>query len=447
MKKLVYSLLILTFIIVCAFIVYRYKDGVEKDLVAFYPLQDRKGTSVYSPDWAITKDKANNLIRVVRDNPDDTKSALQLAALYIKESRITGNTMYYDAAALKYIQQVLEKDPENFEALTYKALVYLSQHHFAEGIELALKAQKVGPYNAFVYGLLVDGYVEMGNYKAAIESADKMVSLRPDIRSYSRISYLREIHGDLPGAIEAMKRSVKAGAPGDESTAWSRIQLGRLYETTGDLKSAEMHYLIALEERPGYPYAFAGLANIAVANKAYPKAISFLEKADSSVTDYSLKEQLATLYMNTGNTPKAKTLMNLMISGMKEEAQKGEEEEGIGHYNDRELAYAYLAINENGKALEHALAEYNRRPENIDVNETVAWAYYRQNNALKAIPYLESALKTGSKNPTLLCRAGLIYASAGNKSKAKDLLQEALKNNPNINEELKKEGTLQLVKL
>ncbi len=43
---------------------------------------------------------------------------------------------------------------------------------------------------------------------------NRMVSIRPDIRSYSRISYLREIHGDIPGAIEAMELAVEAGAPG-----------------------------------------------------------------------------------------------------------------------------------------------------------------------------------------------------------------------------------------
>ena len=53
-----------------------------------------------------------------------------------------------------------------------------------------------------------------------------MVDIRPDIRSYSRVSYLREIYGDYPGAIEAMKMAVDAGVAGDEATEWARIQLG-----------------------------------------------------------------------------------------------------------------------------------------------------------------------------------------------------------------------------
>ena len=89
-----------------------------------------------------------------------------------------------------------------------------------------------------------------------------MISIRPDIRSYSRVSYLREIHGDYPGAIEAMKLAVDAGLPGDEATEWARVHLGHLYEITGDLKNAEMHYLIALQKRPGYAYAIAGQGSI-----------------------------------------------------------------------------------------------------------------------------------------------------------------------------------------
>jgi hypothetical protein len=66
------------------------------------------------------------------------------------------------------------------------------------------------------------------------------------------------------------------------------------------------------------------------------------------------------------------------------------------------------------------------------VNETVAWVYYNKGNAEKAVMYIKEALKTNCKNPVLLCRAGLIYASAGDKAMAKTILQDGLKNNPVI---------------
>ena len=212
-KKIIYPLALLLFAAAALFIV--VKSNKRQSIV--YELKERKGISDKNSEYIMTRASADRLKLAIAENPDDKKSMLGLASLYIQELRITGDHMYYDMAALQQINNVLSIDPENFEALTYKTLVYLSQHHFAEGLELAEKAHSINPYNAFIYGLLVDGNVEMGNYKKAVENSDSMVSIRPDIRSYSRISYLREIHGDYPGAIEAMKLAVGAGMPGDET--------------------------------------------------------------------------------------------------------------------------------------------------------------------------------------------------------------------------------------
>ena len=439
-KKITYLALAILFLSVGAFVVLRHNKKLHTKANAFYPLQERKGVMASSAEWAATKTKAGDLIRIVRENPSDVKSALELATVYIQEARVTGDNMYYNAAALQYINKVLEQNPAEFEALTLKALVYLSQHHFADAITIAEQAQKVGPYNAFVYGLLVDGHVEMGNYEAAVANAEKMMSLRPDIRSYSRVAYLREIHGDNTGAIEAMNSAVKAGGGGDESTSWARVQLARLYENVGQLNYAEMHYTIALDQRPGYAYAIAGLGNIAETQKDYNKAIELYQEADSLLVDYSFKEKLASLYERKGEQKKAKVLLKEVIKGMSEHTEMGEKEDDIGHYADRELAYAYVLEKDYKKALKHALAEYRRRPKNIDVNETAAWVHYKRKEYGKALPYIESALRTGCKNPTLLTRAGLIFAENGQPSKAKALLQEALANNPAIDLPLKQEG-------
>jgi tetratricopeptide (TPR) repeat protein len=437
-KKYISLALAILFMGAIAFIVVRYE--VKNKPVAFYPLMERKGPGALSAEWASTKSTGEKLIRMVRDNPDDLKSRIALATLYAREARITGNYMYYDGAALRYINEVLAKDPNHFEALTLKAMLYLSQHHFSDGLVLAQQAQQTNPYNAFVYGLLVDANVELGNYPEAVKNSDQMVSIRPDIRSYSRISYLREIHGDYPGAIDAMKMAVEAGGYGDEATEWARIQLARLYENTGDRKAAEMHYTIALDERPGYAYAVAGLAHLAMASKDYKKAIALYEQADNTVSDYSFKEQLAQVYFAMGDREKGEELIHTIIEAMSRDAQKGEQDNKVGHYADRELANAYVLINDYDKALQHALAEYHRRPQNIDVNETMAWVYYKMGDAQKAVPYIDVALRTHCQNPTLLCHAGLIYTKAGDAHKAKELLQEALKNNPSIEVDLKEES-------
>lgn len=444
-KATLYSIILIAFVGAIVFIFYKYQSGKTEEENKIYTLLERKGAASQTDEWKKTQSQALKFLQTIRTTPDDAKSLIGLATIFIKEARITGNYAYYDMAALKYTNDVLKTDASNFEALTLKSMLYLSQHHFADGLAIAEQAKKINPYNAYVYGLIVDGNVEMGNYDSAVASAQKMVDTRPDIRSYSRISYLREIFGDYKGAIDAMAEAETAGVPGEEGTEWTRIQLGHLYENIGDLQNAELQYSSALAERPGYAYALAGLARIATASKDYNKAIELYKSADSSVTDFSFKEALADVYRLTGKKDKADEIENKVIDEMNNQAQSGNNNENIGHYVDRELAYAYLKVNNYDKALEHALLEYNRRPANIDVNEAVAWAYYSKGDYQKALPYIKTALKTNSKNPTLLCRAGLIFAKIGDTALAKTNLEEALKSNPNIPENLKSEsaGVLQ----
>jgi len=446
-KNSIYGFTIFLFLLAAGGIFFKYKNDETKKENKLFPVLARKGSAAETDEYKAVLARSIKLMNTIKTRPDDSKASLALAALYVQEARASGNYMYYDQAALKYVNAVLAKDPQNFEGLSIKALLMLSQHHFAEGLKIAESAKTINPYNAFIYGLIIDGNVEMGNYTAAVENADKMVSIRPDIRSYSRISYLREIYGDYPGAIDAMKMAVSAGLPGDEGTEWSRVQLGRLYENTGDLKNAEMHYTIALQNRPAYAYAFAGLARIAAASNNFQKATAYYLQADSLVNDYSIKEELSDVYKAAGEKEKAETLANAVIDGMNAAAAKEKKDDSAGHYSDREMAYAYLKINQYDKALGHALLEYNRRPENIDANETLAWVYYSKGDYAKALPLAQTALKTNSKNPVLLCRMGLIYFKNADKVTAGKLLKAGLQANPNISMVLKTaaEHTLQLL--
>jgi len=436
-KNSIYSFTIFLFVLAICGIFFKYKHDETKRGNKIFPVLARKGAASATDEFKSVQTRSIALLNTIKAKPDDIKTGIALATLYVQEARASGNYMYYDKAALKYINAVLAKEPKNFDALSIKALLMLSQHHFAEGLKIAEEAKDINPYNAFIYGLIIDGNVEMGNYTAAVDNADKMVSIRPDIRSYSRISYLREIHGDYPGAIEAMKMAVSAGLPGDEGTEWSRVQLARLYENTGDMKNAAMYYTISLDNRPSYAYAIAGLARVATAANNYKQAIDYYLQADSLVNDFTIKEELSDVYKASGEKEKSEELANAVINGMNAAAANEKKDDSSGHYSDRELAYAYLKVNQFDKALDHALLEYNRRPANIDVNETLAWVYYAQGDYAKALPFAKTALKTNCQNPVLLCRMGLIYFKNGNKIIAGKLLKAGLLANPNINTELK----------
>lgn len=421
-KRRVYTIFIIVFMVMATGIILKYSQDKNKEKVKIYGLIERKGRDSSNKEWKELKEKADNFSAALEADPSDIKAALGLASLFIQEARVSGNYAYYDKATLKTVNDVLAIDSLNFEALVYKSLVYFSQHHFVEGLAIAEKAKNINPYNPYVYGLMVDGNVELGNYDSAIVNSDRMVAIRPDLTSYSRISYLREIHGDYKGAIEAMKLAVEAGGPGDEYTEWSRVQLGALLEKTGDYKNAAVLYQVSLNLRPAYPFAYAGLGRVAIAAKDYKSAIAYYDSANAVIDDHAIKEGLADAYLLAGNTTKANSLFKRIVASLSANASQEKNDENIGHYSDRELAYAYLKINEKDKALEHALMEYNRRPGNIDVNETVAWVFYTKGEYEKALPYLKTALKTNSRNPVLLNRAALIYYKTGRKDLAKSLL-------------------------
>ena len=119
--------------------------------------------------------------------------------------------------------------PDNYNALKLRAKLQLSNHQFAEALETVRRAQTFRDDDHDVWGMITDALVETGDYAGAVKAAQRMIDLRPDSSSYSRVSYLRELHGDTEGAIQAMTLAVKAANPNDpEGLTFYRTQLRAL---------------------------------------------------------------------------------------------------------------------------------------------------------------------------------------------------------------------------
>ena len=408
-------------------------------------LLGRKGYIANSGEWLNTKAAIEKLLADIRSNPKDDKAKINLALAYIQESRITGNHAHYDAAAMQLVDELLEKNSDNIQALCAKATIQLSQHHFADALQTGNKAVKLNPYSAYNYGILTDANVELGKYEDAIKDADKMVSLRPDLRSYSRISYLREIFGDVNGAIDAMNMAVNSGIPGTEQVEWARVYVGHLYEMKGKVDSAEIQYRLSLVHRPNYPFAYAGLGRTAKAKNHYPEAIKYFTLAKEGMDDYSFNDELADVYRYSLKRDDAQRELTQAINMLS--ANNGKEGSSAhGHYSDRELALLYLKNYNYDLALQPAMTEYNRRPDNIDVNQTLAWIEYRRGDYGDANNKINTALRTGSKNPTLLLEAGLIKIKAGNPAEGKKLINQSLAINVYTDPLLKHEAEMAIGK-
>ncbi|MBC3789453.1 tetratricopeptide repeat protein, partial [Spirosoma utsteinense] len=388
------------------------------------PLFERRGELAGAVEWQKTKEKVAELTKKISDKPNEVKPRLQIAMIYLSEARITGEHPYYYPAILRVLDGVLSIDPKNFEATTFKSSVKMSQHQFAEARELAEKARQINPNNAYVYGVLVDANVELGNYEEAVAMSDKMQALKPSLESYSRASYLREIYGNYPSSIEAMKLAVQAGLPGSEPQCWSKNTLAHLYETTGQLDKAEQQYDGILSVRPSYAFALRGKAQVYKARKEYDKALTELEKAARIMPEFSFHEEMAEIYALQGDKDKAQRKYVEVAKMLDEDARSG-------HSVDLELCKLYTKTGQLDSALVYGMREYQKRPKNIDVNHALAWVYFNQKNVPKAQEHMRVALRTGLKDPELLQRAGAIAKAMGNAEASNKLIADARKTNPN----------------
>lgn len=363
-------------------------------------LLDRNARIQNGKEWETIQNYYVDFKQNLAANPENVKDRLNLANLYIMEARVTGEHGHYYPAALQMLNEILEIQPEDddivFRTLTTKAGVQLSLHEFADALETAKKAVVFNSYNAQIYGVLVDCYVELGDYEKAVAMADKMVSIRPDLRSYSRVSYLREIHGQTEGAIEAMEMAVKAGYPSYEETAWARLTLGELHKNYGDKKAAKMHYTVALQEREDYPFAIAALADLEMEEGNYKKAEELLNDAAAIIPEVGFYEQMAHIYNETGRKAEKEQTVKEIYEMLADDVVHG-------HNMNMEYAAIYRDLENNyDKALEYALIEYEKRPENIDVNRLLATIYVKTGDRAKAEEHLTKASVTNSQHPELL---------------------------------------------
>jgi len=385
----------------------------------------RQGELANAVEWPKTQQKVEELKMQIAKEPNNVKPRLQLVTIYLSEARITGEHPYYYPAILKVLDGVLAINPKNFEANVFQASVKMSQHQFAEAKTIAEKARAINPNNAYVYGILVDANVELGNYEEAVKMSDKMQALKPSLESYSRASYLREIYGDYPGSIEAMVLAVQAGLPGSEPQCWSKNTLGHLYETTGQLDKAEQQYIEILAMRPSYAFALGGLARVEKARKEYPQALANLAKAAAIMPEFSFHEEMAEIYALQGDKEKAAKKYAEVVTMLDQDAKSG-------HLVDLEMCKLYTKSGNADLALAAGMKEYAKRPQNIDVNHALAWVHFIKNDPKKAQQHMQVALRTGSKDPELLKQAGAIELALGNTEQGNKLTAAAKKINPTI---------------
>jgi tetratricopeptide (TPR) repeat protein len=366
------------------------------------------------------------LQQTLRDDGGNGRAATLLGDAYLQKARETADPSYYPKAQLLF-QHALDLDGKNFEAMVGLGTLALARHQFADGLQWGERARAIDPYHAPALGVIADAQVELGRYDEAVRTIQAMVDLRPDLASYARVSYIRELLGDRAGALAAMNEAATAGAASAENVAWTQVQLGNLRFDGGDLAGADHAYAEALAALPDYPYGLAGQAKVAAARGDLATAADLYDRAVRTMPIPEFVIAYGDVLAAAGRTTDADRQYALVAAIQQIYAANGVDV-------DLELA---LFTADHGRpdelpaAVDRMRAVVARRP-SVTAYDALGWALYRSGDLAGARDASRRALRLGTQNPLLLFHAGMIDAALGDQSAAIEHLGAALRLNPHF---------------
>ncbi len=371
-----------------------------------------------------TDEQITDLQGRISHAPAKAENYTVLGNLYLQKARESGDPAYYNLAD-GILKKSLNLDPESADTLVALAGLAITRHQFEDGLALGQRALSLDARKTAVYGVIEDAQVQLGRYDEAFATAQAMEDLRPDLSSYTRVSYLRELQGDLPGAIELMRQAADAGAIGSEARAWTQVQLGTLYFNGGDLAAAEAEYRHALYERPGYLHARAGLASIKAAQGDFEQAASLYDAIVKIMPLPQYVIALADVYRAAGNNEDA--LQAEALVGVEDQLQRAS---GVNTDAEMALFAADHDIDLSG-ALGRAQAAAAVRP-SVFAEDVLAWTLYKNGRYEEAQAASDQALRLGWRDGLARYHAGMIALRLGQTERARIYLAEALTQNPSF---------------
>jgi len=334
----------------------------------------------------------------LREHPQDSASAILLADALLRQARVTTDSRPANRAA-DVLGSALKGDPGQYDALRMLGAVQLSRHRFRDALDVARRARDERPGDAWNYGVVGDALLELGEYDQAFDAFDHMVTLRPSADAYARVSYARELRGDLEGALEVMRMAADATSAHDlEAKAWYTAQAGELWLKLGKLDDAERAYRRAVFFFPRYPHALIGLGKAKAARGDRDGALEiFLDQLTRTPT-LDLAARVGDLVAARGDAAEAERYYQLAES----------------------LAGPGIAQTEGALAL--FLAEHDRKlPEAVRIARTVegtrhdiftedavAWALFKSGRVAEAYQASQRAMRTGTRDARILEHAAAI---------------------------------------
>ena len=423
------TVLAATLIAACAEMAPPTADAPRAQAPPTQPMPSGGATSVVGPRPTVapppttppTQELVEFFAARVAEDPADGEAQLQLGLALLQRIRETTDPSIYPAAEAA-LQAARRLRPDDALPLVGLGGIRLSQHEFAEALRIGQAAEALDPSSSGAGAVVVDALIELGRYEEASDAVDRLVGQSADLTSLARLSYLRELRGDLPGALEAMAQAAMAPGLAPENTAYVLALVGQLQQQSGHPALAREAYEGALRLVPQHAPSLAGLARLAIAAGDLDTAQEHLERAVEILPAPEYVIALGEILEAAGNTPDARKQYDLA------RAQIALLRAG-GVVVDLDLALFEADHGDAAEALALAEAAYAATP-TVRAADALGWALHRAGRDAEAWDRAKEALRLGSRDPRFHYHAGAIALARNDDVAARRHLEQALQTDP-----------------
>jgi cellulose synthase operon protein C len=351
-------------------------------------------------------DEAAETIRVAATSSNADEASLQLA---VRASLNSGE--YRDA--VRYLQQALEKDPDNAAIAVDLAAAWLQAGNIAEA-ERILSAPLDGPERVQLRrdSLRVMVLLRRGNTSAAMRDSLAMAARWPEDAAVHNL--VARIAASLEQFDVARKHFLQAQhiEPADISTyqAVAAIDVER-----GDLDEARKQYLLGLEQDATSANLMLSMAQLEALAGNADASHQWLKKtvaADPGAIESRL--MLAQSHQSRGEAAEA--------IRQYEQALERTPDNLIALNN---LGWAYFETGD-ARAEQTARQAIKLAPQNGAVADTLGWIQISKGNLEEGIPMLRKAVELSGGNPDIQYHLAAGLAAAGEKGEARTVLEGIL---------------------
>ncbi|HEX3704691.1 MAG TPA: tetratricopeptide repeat protein [Vicinamibacterales bacterium] len=343
----------------------------------------------------------------LRLNPDFAPAQVDLGKLALSQGR--------NGEAIQMAESAVKNSPGYGDAYLLLARAQFANKNPAAAERPLKVLQESSGSNPIVQTEVGRLYLTKGDRAKARASFEQ--AFRKDSSELGALQSLvmMDLQDHKPDAAQARVEAAEKAAPTNASL---KVMAGRIYAGNHDLQRAEQTLKQAVELSPNNMQAYVGLAQVYVMEKRLPEATAEFERLAQREPKSATPLTVAGVLLQIQNkTAEAKAHF-----------QRAIEINPLAGVAANNLAWIYAESNENlDTALQLAQTAKAQIPNRHEVDDTLGLVYYKKGLSTLAVSAFQRSVQLQPDNPSYVGHLGLAYAQNGDKDKARQSLERALK--------------------